>query len=94
MIYTQGVSRPVRELMLPPGYACHFSALAVIMPRWLLLWFRGIAGLDSFASALEACMAPSGTMKTSSHVGDIQSFLDQGPWALCLRRLVSSAIGT
>lgn len=48
--------------MSPPGRACHFSVLTVIMRHWLLLWFRGIiAGLDSFASALEACKVVSGS---------------------------------
>lgn len=72
--------------MSPPGYVTFLSLRLSCHAGVVVHRYHSLVG--SFASALEACMAPSGTMKTSSRVGGIQVVSRSG-----LMGLVSEALG-
>lgn len=65
-------------------------AAKVSVQCWSLFWC--IAGQDCCFLALEACMVPPGTMETREKVSG--QFQLRGFWAMCLMRMVSSAVGT
>lgn len=79
---------PSRELLVTARYVGHSCTLGAMVPYLLLLWFIG-RPVGCFP-LLEAFMAHSGALKACPQKGTFQV---SSNWALCLKCMVSIAIG-